>query len=1141
MATITSLSFNIFSRYNGDGMRQARRDIDRTRRAIDGLHERNRVASEGFGGLAAHAAALAPALMPIAGAATAAGAAFAGLGATVGSALGLYGSLMNTGYSQTLIMWAQDQKLTKAQHEVVKSSGSMLESWKNLSTTNRILWPLVDIFHGVNGAIKQTPPLIAKMYPIIKKTTQAFQEWSAGDGLKRFVNIVIKYGVPALDAMRQGAVNTLAALGIGFRASLPLIKPVASAIERGGLALRVWAEGGGFKRFFATVAGQGPAVGEFFKALGKTLVHLSEAMARLGPATLLTVTGFLRLIAALPVPVLQALIVLFMAWRVCLIANAIATSWNVVVCGALWIAVGALYIAIGIVAVATAYWTLVTKGLNVAMRENPVILIVSLIVLLVAAIVFVATKTTWFQTAWRYTWNFIRAVTLAVWSFLVNTVFLPMGRFFTQTIPRWATTVKNWVVGAWQSISNRLSAVGSWLIAHVFGPIGRFFTQTIPRWATTVKNWVVGAWQYISNRLSQVGAWLINHVFRPIGRFFTQTIPRWASTVKNWVVGAWQSIYNRLHAAYMWMARNVFSPIGRFFTRTIPGWANTLKNAVVRSWNAAINGIKKAWNWLQGIVKKPINIAIGFINAGIIGVWNKIAGFVGMKKQGKIAKLAKGGPVNGPGTGTSDSVPAMLSRGEHVLTAREVQAAGGHGGVQALRSALMNGNARKMGKGDGRYAEGGGVIAPKPPKLKGAGGSTGRNPKNYDPNAKSVFSMAGDLVRGGLGAIANPILDKIKGWIESKVGGGKHGAPVRKIMSAAAVKPIEWIQSWIDDDDAKHAFANGFSPWKKWRGDADGRHVRYKGKMFNVRTVAMLRNAEKLFKGSMSIAQGSYSSSVGASAGTHSGGGAVDAGPAKDAVVGALRASGFAAWRRTPKEGFSPHVHGIAVGDPTASRQAKAQVASFFRGRNGLAGDGPDTYMGGAGGAGRWKGTVISVLKELKVFSGGNVSKVLRAIAKESGGNPRAVNRGDVNAKNGDPSRGLLQVIGSTFRAYAGKYKSRGQYDPYANIYAGVNYAKHRYGRGWASRMAAPGGYFAGIASAPQGPAWVGENGPELMNFKGGESVHPVTVAAGSGTGTAHYHFHNDGTIYTKSAREFDDMVVASMQNAARKGRMPKK
>tara|TARA_R110000787_G_scaffold66792_2_gene149938 strand:- start:371 stop:1426 length:1056 start_codon:yes stop_codon:yes gene_type:complete len=49
--------------------------------------------------------------------------------------------------------------------------------------------------------------------------------------------------------------------------------------------------------------------------------------------------------------------------------------------------------------------------------------------------------------------------------------------------------------------------------------------------------------------------------------------------------------------------------------------------------------------------------------------------------------LANGGPVYGPGTGTSDSIPARLSDGEFVMTANAVNNAGG--GSNALGAARM--------------------------------------------------------------------------------------------------------------------------------------------------------------------------------------------------------------------------------------------------------------------------------------------------------------------------------------------------------------------------------------------------------------------------------------------------------------------
>lgn len=69
---------------------------------------------------------------------------------------------------------------------------------------------------------------------------------------------------------------------------------------------------------------------------------------------------------------------------------------------------------------------------------------------------------------------------------------------------------------------------------------------------------------------------------------------------------------------------------------------------------------------------------------------------------------ATGGPVAGPGTGTSDSIAAWLSNGEHVLTAAEVSAAGGHGAIYALRSAMRRGWVPRFANGG---AVGGSAVA----------------------------------------------------------------------------------------------------------------------------------------------------------------------------------------------------------------------------------------------------------------------------------------------------------------------------------------------------------------------------------------------------------------------------------------------
>ncbi|MET8565479.1 transglycosylase SLT domain-containing protein [Streptomyces flaveolus] len=76
----------------------------------------------------------------------------------------------------------------------------------------------------------------------------------------------------------------------------------------------------------------------------------------------------------------------------------------------------------------------------------------------------------------------------------------------------------------------------------------------------------------------------------------------------------------------------------------------------------------------------------------------------------------------------------------------------------------------------------------------------------------------------------------------------------------------------------------------------------------------------------------------------------------------------------------------------------------------------------------------------------GSYSGLHRNIMRESSGNPRAINDWDINAVNGIPSKGLLQVIPPTFQAYHVPGTSWNIYDPVANITAAANYAAHRYG-----------------------------------------------------------------------------------------------
>lgn len=154
------------------------------------------------------------------------------------------------------------------------------------------------------------------------------------------------------------------------------------------------------------------------------------------------------------------------------------------------------------------------------------------------------------------------------------------------------------------------------------------------------------------------------------------------------------------------------------------------------------------------------------------------------------------------------------------------------------------------------------------------------------------------------------------------------------------------------------------------------------------------------------------------------------------------------------------------------------------------AGGGSIAYNPEAG-VSQWSNVVLQALAMLGQPSS-LLNGVLYAIQSESGGNPNAVNNYDINAQRGDPSRGLLQTIGSTFEAYRNPSLPDNIFDPLANVYAALNYMIQRYGSIGAvvnPRMGHWYGYASGTNYARSGLAVVGENGPELLNFRGGESV----------------------------------------------------
>lgn len=111
------------------------------------------------------------------------------------------------------------------------------------------------------------------------------------------------------------------------------------------------------------------------------------------------------------------------------------------------------------------------------------------------------------------------------------------------------------------------------------------------------------------------------------------------------------------------------------------------------------------------------------------------------------------------------------------------------------------------------------------------------------------------------------------------------------------------------------------------------------GKTVDALTEAALREAERRLGYSLTIVQGSYHVGVGASAGTHDGGGVVDLAPYDhERKVRVLRDLGFAAWYRPTLPGvWGEHIHAVLIGNARLAPAAARQVVSYRAGRDGLA------------------------------------------------------------------------------------------------------------------------------------------------------------------------------------------------------------
>lgn len=170
------------------------------------------------------------------------------------------------------------------------------------------------------------------------------------------------------------------------------------------------------------------------------------------------------------------------------------------------IGLGAFAAAIYVINAATAAWAVVQGVLNLAFLANPITWIILGVVALIAVIVLIATKTTWFQTAWKYTWNAIKAAFHAVIDFFVS-----YFKFWWGVYSKIFGFIKNTAVSVWRSIKSAFKTAVDWiqtkwtLFGKIFGIVrdkivGKLSGMWSGLWGgfKSVVNKIIGAWNNLS-------------------------------------------------------------------------------------------------------------------------------------------------------------------------------------------------------------------------------------------------------------------------------------------------------------------------------------------------------------------------------------------------------------------------------------------------------------------------------------------------------------------------------------------------------------------------------------------------------------------------------------------------------------------
>ncbi|WGW12757.1 tape measure protein [Saxibacter everestensis] len=477
----------------------------------------------------------------------------------------------------------------------------------------------IPVFDLLTAATGRSTEEIAKMAQTGKlgrtELTQLMSALESGKGLERFDGMMEKQS-----ASLAGLWSTLKdAFSVGLAKAIQPVIPMLKTGLQGAIS------------GINTVL---PALVAGFKGI----VEAGVAFTQWAAANQGLLTGLGTVIAGLAAGIVAYTI----ATRV---ASAVTITWNAIQTLAKF---------------ATAGWAVQQRLLNVAMRANPIGLIVTALTLLVTGVVLAYNKVSWFRDGLNVVWAGIKIAVGAV-----------VGWFQTYVAPTLAAV--------WTGIST----AAMWLWQNVFTPVFAGIAAVVSLWWNYYVKPIFNAVMFVvRNILAPVFTWLWNSIIKPVFGFIGLLIRTWwagAKIVFGWVAGfirtvlapvfnflwtvvkiAFQAIRaiiqiwwnvavkpilngavwffkNVLGPVFTWLWRNIVTPVFNGIKAIISGvWNNGIKpifnavkagiKTVADAFNVAKDAIGRAWDGIKEKAKKPIKFVLEtIIQKGIIDNFNKIA------------------------------------------------------------------------------------------------------------------------------------------------------------------------------------------------------------------------------------------------------------------------------------------------------------------------------------------------------------------------------------------------------------------------------------------------------------------------------------------------------------------------------------